>query len=64
MQVHILLCVTLRSMPVFCILISRLAKQDLEVCIEGPVNRKAGPWRERTAKFPSRLAAGRRGGRP
>ena len=47
MQVHILLCVTLeKCVPIFCILISRLAKQDLEVCIEGPGEQESRPLRE------------------
>ena len=46
-QVHILLCVTLeKCVPIFCILISRLAKQDLEVCIEGPGEQESRPLRE------------------
>ena len=59
-QVYILLCVTLeKGIPVFCILISKLAKEDLEVCTEGPDQQESR--RVRTAKFPIRLVAGRGG---
>ena len=46
-QVYILLCVTLeKGIPVFCILISKLAKEDLEVCTEGPDQQESRPLSE------------------
>ena len=60
-QVHILLCGTSeKCIPLFCI-ISRLAKQDLEVCIEGPGEQESRPLRE-DCQVSKKLAAGR--GRP
>lgn len=46
-QVYILLCVTLeKGIPLFCILISKLAKEDLEVCTEGPDRQESRPLSE------------------
>ena len=59
-QVHILLCGTSeKCIPLFC-LISRLAKQDLEVCIEGPGEQESRPLRE-DCQVSKQLAAGRGG---
>lgn len=62
-QVHILLCGTSeKCIPLFC-LISRLAKQDLEVCIEGPGEQESRPLRE-DCKFPSSWQWAGEGQRP
>ena len=59
-QVHILLGGTSeKCIPLFC-LISRLAKQDLEVCIEGPGEQESRPLRE-DCQVSKQLAAGRGG---
>ena len=59
-QVHILLCGTSeKCIPLFC-LISRLAKQDLEVCIEGPGEQESRPLRE-DCQVSKQLAVGRGG---